>query len=281
MIGGPIVMIVIVWCLSLAAWRLRARSNRSYNATFILTMILVMLGTFGARQQKKQKQIKVAAAYDQYDQETRNEAQRRKREGQVLTPPDVSRRLRALDVISKTAEGDEAILAESSAIMLKEAGELISVQIAAIEKASQIGGIDPSAISRKDDIDNRIKHYKSCLPHIDKTIQYMKDHDSKFRLLLRDRGMSDQNIDQFFKLRRANENPELAVQVQSLEKEAVLQILGILDHFKSEWGNWTYDDQEDWVQFDDDAASEKYSALIEQLNTILEKQETLTKKING
>jgi hypothetical protein len=280
-VGAPIAILLIAWLLAMLIWRLAGRSNRVYNATFILLMFLMFFGRYSSEQKKKQERSKIAAAYEQYERESNRENLRRKIEGQEQTPPDITQRLAALDVIAKSAEGDEAIFAESSAIMLKEAGDLINVQLAAIQEASQTGGIDPSAISKKEEIDNRIKHYQNCLPYIEKTIQYMKQHDFRLRELLRDRGMSEQRIDQFFKSRMANENPDLAVQIQSLEKEAVLQVLKILDLLKSEWGKWTYDDQEAGLKFEDTDRSEEYSSLTEHLNSILAKQESLTKKING
>ena len=102
-VAGPVVLLLIVWLLALLLWRVCNRSGRIYNGSFVVLIILMFVDRNSAELGKKQKQQGLESAYQQFDKESRKENQRRKREGQGLTPPDISQRLDALETISKAA----------------------------------------------------------------------------------------------------------------------------------------------------------------------------------
>lgn len=180
----------------------------------------------------------------------------------------------ALDRAAANASGPEAAaMRASSAYMaiIRKATEDFTVKAQALQAAAVL---DPSTLEKREDLADRTRIVTEFLNGNLAFTEIIRSGEALFTAEL-DKQKPDEKMREAvltgFKNAFSRSQP-LSLKIREADTQLANDFLAVLKLLDTEWGNWEYDEDAEQINFEEDAASEAYTALLTRIGTVAEEQ---------
>lgn len=275
--------VIIFLGISLIPFWLTKRSNLVLNTSMcVLTCLGIVIAGLRAWEDSNIVEDKrTVASVDRQMDALKDKAKRQVETGGSpdVTSADLTKAAAAMRKASLKLDGDEAAAMRSSSSLMSEFAERNQQFTAVIDRFAQLGGLDPSTIKSREDVQQRLDLTRQFLALNESFALHVKNTPRRFRELLMKEGVEQRKLaraeSEFangFKLR-------LQIKLREVEKRFGESASAYLSVLHEEWGQWKLDPASGQVVFEDESAIGRFNRASESLQAAMKAENEIQRQI--
>jgi hypothetical protein len=178
-----------------------------------------------------------------------------------------------------TMGGAEGNVVRAASAMMRSMQPEVTAYAQAMERLEQAGGLDPSMLKSKSDIDGVSKSVKDLKAASTRLSERVKSLPDMFVKELRGQHVKDSDVRAALAGFRAAANIDLALESHEEDRRGCDLMLKMLDLLKREWGRWSVDAATGEVEFKSASVTAQYNRCMGDLAACSLRQEQLQQQL--